>query len=387
MKKIVLSSFAAVSVLMAGGYKIPESSLNAVALSSAYVANAHGADAAYYNPANMVFSDNKDGAIEVDATYIGLSKIDFKNSAGTVDISSKPESFAVPTFHYVSPAFDEARFGFSIVSPVGLSKRWSDTPASLTANEFTLKTVEFNPSLAYKLNDKLAVAFGLRAIYSSGVVKNAGYKMDGEGFDYGYNFALTLRPDKDTNIALTYRSQIDLHISGDTFMVAAGNNGGVKVSVPVPAVISIAASHTYDNDTTVEAVFEHNVWSAYEKLDFDFSDPTADALFGSARAKNWQDTDTFRLGLTHKYKKTTAMVGFAYDPSPVPNSTLGYELPDSTGKIFSLGGRYDISDTLNVGIAGLIDVKDDRKVHNTSIDGKFTSSRAYLVTAGVEYRF
>ncbi len=54
MKKIVLLSLVATTALMAGGYKIPESSVNAVALSNAYVANASGADASYYNPAKMV---------------------------------------------------------------------------------------------------------------------------------------------------------------------------------------------------------------------------------------------------------------------------------------------------------------------------------------------
>ncbi|MES9958202.1 MAG: hypothetical protein ABW120_00385 [Sedimenticola sp.] len=35
----------------AGGYKIPEQSVNSTALSAAYVANAQGPDSSYYNPA------------------------------------------------------------------------------------------------------------------------------------------------------------------------------------------------------------------------------------------------------------------------------------------------------------------------------------------------
>ncbi|MBU0632010.1 outer membrane protein transport protein [bacterium] len=387
MKKIVLSSLAVTTALMAGGYKIPESSLNATALSNAYIASAHGADAAYYNPANMVFSDNKGQALEVDLTYIGLSTINYQSTNGTYNIDSKAESFIVPTLHYVSGAINDFRFGLSVVSPVGLSKRWSDAPASTSAEEFSLETVEINPSVAYKLNEQVSVAFGVRGIYSSGVVTNAYYDLKGTGFDWGYNFAVTLKPSKQTNIALTYRSQIDLHISGDTSATVTTINSGVKVTLPAPATISFAASHTYNNATTVEAVIEHNVWSAYDNLDFDFDNATNEAVLGASHVKNWKDTDTIRLGLTHSYEKITAMAGFAYDPSPVPNSTLGYELPDSDGKIFSLGGRYDITKNVNVGVAGLIDIKDDRKVNNSSIDGKFTSARAYLVTIGMEYRF
>ncbi len=387
MKKIVLLSLVATTALMAGGYKIPESSVNAVALSNAYVANANGADASYYNPANMVFSENKGGAIEVDLTYIGLSKINYKSANGVYDIDSKAENFIVPTLHYVSPVVGDFRFGLSIVSPAGLSKRWSDSPASLYSKEFTLQTVEINPTVAYKLNDQFAIAVGARGVYSSGKVKNALYTLDGTGMDWGYNLALTLKPDKDTNVAVTYRSQIDLHVSGDTSTTATTINSGVKVTLPLPATLTFAASHTFNNTTTVEALLEHNVWSAYDKLDFNFNNATNETNLGKPITKNWEDTDTFRIGVTHKYEKITAMAGFAYDPSPIPNATFSYELPDTTGKIFSLGGRYDISNRVNIGIAGLVDVEDNRKINNAILNGEISNGRAYLVSLGMEYKF
>ena len=59
MKKILLMSLVASSILMAGGYKIPEASTNAVALGAANIAHNHSADAAYYNPASMVFMSDE----------------------------------------------------------------------------------------------------------------------------------------------------------------------------------------------------------------------------------------------------------------------------------------------------------------------------------------
>ena len=391
MRKIALLSLLVATTLMAAGYKIPETSINAVALSNAYVANAHGADAAYYNPANMVFSDNSGGAMEVDLTYVGLSEINYKSTDATVDISSKAENFLIPTFHYVSPAVDNFRFGLSLISPAGLSKKWQDAPASTTTREFTLQTIEINPTVAYRLNEQLAVAFGIRGIYSNGIVKNSYYDMKGTGFDWGYNLALTLKPSQNTNMALTYRSQVDLHEKGDATNVLTSTFGressGVKVSLPVPAIISLGVSHTYNDTTTVEVVLEHTVWSAYENLDFDFTSSNVYSALETAKQKNWKDTDTVRFGLTHKYDKATAMVGFAYDPSPVPNSSIGYELPGSDSKIVSIGGRYDLTNSINIGLAGLVALKDDREVHNASLTGKFTNSRAYLLTAGLEYKF
>jgi long-chain fatty acid transport protein len=155
---------------MAGGYKVPESSVDAVALSNACIANAHGSDASYYNPANMSFEQSKRGSLELDLTYVGLSSVDYKgttyvpqpvNAKVPTDVSSESEDFVIPSLHYVSPAFGNTRIGLSVVTPSGLSKKWNDAPASLYSKEFSLTTVEINPNLSYKINNYLSVGGGL----------------------------------------------------------------------------------------------------------------------------------------------------------------------------------------------------------------------------------
>ena len=396
MKKITLISLAAATVAFAGGYKIPENSLNSVALSGAYVANAHGADAAYSNPANMVFSTHNGSALEVDLTYIGLSEVNYKGTdiatGGAIvhDINSKGESFVVPTVHYVSPAVGDMRFGLSIVAPAGLTKRWEDAPGSLYAKEFSMEVVEINPTIAYKVNDQLAIAAGIRAIYSKAKAVNASFDLDGTGLNWGYNLAVSLKPSNESTVSVTYRSRIDMKMDGDATVTGTPAVTGGDTSLPLPGQFSAAFAYTFNSDTTVEVVVEHTMWSAYDSLDINF-DPAGT----SNTAKNWEDTDTFRLGVTQKYDAWTAMAGLGYDPSPVPTSTINYELPDSTGKFISLGGRYAFNENLEVGLAALYDMKDDRAVYQThpassSVvlkNGEFTNASAFLVTAGVEYKF
>ncbi len=213
------------AALIAGGYKIPETSLNSVALGAATVAHSGGADAAYYNPANMAFMRDEN-VVEADLMYIGLGDVGYKGSYTTAfgtttgyDIESKKENFFVPSLHYVSQNISGARFGLSVVSPAGLSKRWGDAPAIFTAEEFTLKTIEVNPSVAFAVADKAAFAVGLRAIYSEGIVKSssaiASRDMDGDSMDFGYNLALSCKPTSELDLALTYRSKVDLSVKGD----------------------------------------------------------------------------------------------------------------------------------------------------------------------------
>ncbi|GAA8360541.1 OmpP1/FadL family transporter [Helicobacter pylori] len=65
----------------ANGFKIQEQSLNGTALGSAYVAGARGADASFYNPANMGFTndwgENKD-EFEMTTTVINIPAFSFK---------------------------------------------------------------------------------------------------------------------------------------------------------------------------------------------------------------------------------------------------------------------------------------------------------------------
>lgn len=405
MRSLVLLSAAAATV-MAGGYAIPESSINATALSAAYVANAHGADAAYYNPAAMVYNEDAN-LLEVDATYIGLSSIDFSGTTG--NYSSKKENFIIPTLHFSSKKLGErgARIGFSIVVPAGLSKRWESAVPKSSAEEFTLQTVELNPSLAVPLSDTVSMAAGFRIVNTHGVVKsNTGASqvtrdLNGDSVDVGYNLALNYRPQPNLSLAATYRSKVDLTVVGNAtlnYLPSASPShaayaGSASVTIPVPATLNIAAAYTFGSGTTLEAVYEKTFWSAYKSLDFDYDGTvnTATLLFGAPIAKNWVNTDSYRLGLTQKYDKWTAMAGVAYDETPVPNATLGYELPDSNAWIVSLGGRYKIDESWNIGLAGLLDMKQNREVHQSTgsnpINGEFTNARAYLVTAGIEYRF
>ncbi|MCF6310308.1 MAG: outer membrane protein transport protein [Sulfurimonas sp.] len=416
LQKTALLSLVTSSILMAGGYKIPEVSLNAVALSAANVAHSSGADTAYYNPANMVFMKDEQ-TVETDFTYIGLSDINYQGMAsnpytgasGPYNLNAQRENFLVPSLHYVLGDISGARYGLSIVAPAGLSKRWNEEPAKTSAEEFTLTTVELNPTVALPIGDKFAVAIGIRAIYSKGIVKSNGTAvfpgptpsvitrdMKGDSIEFGYNLALAYKPTSELELGLTYRSNIDLKLEGDATLTssadAATYSGGASVSVPVPAALSAAAAYTFSSDTTVEFVYERTFWSQYKELDFNYDGALGGAgfltgAFDDAKAKNWKDVNAYRLGITQKLDKTTLMCGVVIDETPVPSSTMGFELPDSDSISVSFGSRYQINEKLNIGLSTLYSMREDRIVSNTSLNGEFTDTTALFISAGLEYKF
>ncbi len=405
MKRTLLLTTLLGSAAVAGAYKLPEQSLNSMALGAAYVAHTTEADTAYFNPANMAFMGDKqyfDGAL----TLIHLPSTTY-TLIEPYSGESEEENIVTPTMHYVSNPIGNWRWGVSMTVPGGLTKRWDTAYQKLYAEEFTLKNVELNPVFSYKVNEKFAVGGGIRVVYSEGVVKSDGgdiaplkRHMEGDTLEFGYNLAMTYRPTDDINIAVTYRSNIDLKEEGEAniWFGDVGKQYSADVTVPLPAALNIAISKTWDETFTLEFNYERTYWSSYKYLDFNYGEPLANDLlvekFDDPIDKHWKDTNTFRIGATMVLNKITFMMGFALDETPVPDKTIGFELPDSDAKIFSMGFRYQQTEALSWGAAFLWDSKESRSLtpgvaenEVLSYGGSFDGGGAYLTTVGISYAF
>ncbi|HFU77517.1 MAG TPA: long-chain fatty acid transporter [Epsilonproteobacteria bacterium] len=405
MKKIIALSVVGSSIVMAGGYKLPEQSLNAIALSDAYVAHTMGADTAYYNPAAMVFM-GENQYIEGALTLAHLPSQEY--SFGPLSGESETENLPIPTLFYVSKPMGNMRWGVSLVVPGGLTKRWKTPYQKLFAEEFTLKNIELNPVIAYKVNDKFSIGAGARVVYSEGVVKSdgndAGFPvkrhMEGNTVEFGYNLALLYKPTTDINFALTYRSNIDLTEDGQAnlYFGGVGQQYNADVTVPLPATFDVAISKTWQEKVTLEFKYQRIFWSTYKALDFNYDRPIQEDLvdaFDKPLIRDWQDTNSFRLGATIKMdNKLTAMFGIGIDESPVPLTTIGFELADSDSRVFSMGFRYQQNENLSWGASFLVSDKDSLSLTPGVAEnqilangGGFSEGGAFLTTVGIAYEF
>lgn len=207
----------------ANGFKIQEQSLNGTALNSAYVAGARGADASYYNPANMGFSndwgENK-SELELSTSLIQIPGFNFQvsttnqglrshtklsynpliapliaalppslaSSLGLSDkyiIHSEPDSqivngstgttnFILPKFFYKSRTVNGLTFGASFIAPSGLAMQWKDKGGEFLQDVFIMM-IEFSPSISYTIGDRFSIGFGPRILYSMGSFNNVVY--------------------------------------------------------------------------------------------------------------------------------------------------------------------------------------------------------------------
>ncbi len=405
-------------LVYASGFQIPNQSVTAVGIAGAHIASTPGPDSSYYNPANMSFL-NDIWQMEASVTSLYLPSIDYSdNRSPLLDGSSDSELFFIPLLHISSKDYHNFRFGFSFTSPYGLAKSWDQPLPATVSRKFSLTVFEVNPTFAYSIFDNLSIGGGIRFIYGKGEVKNditappfkqlapltsLSRDLDGNDTAFGYNLAATVRPIEKWAVAVTYRSKVKLNLKGDATLEALAGQASVmryvgsgELDVNLPAVLSLATSYSFQK-LTLEIAWTRTFWSSFQDLDFQYDQSFSGTLFDAFDhpvAKNWKDSDAIRLGATLALsERLITTVGFAFDQTPVPASTLGFELPDSDALMYSAGFRYQQSQNLQLALSYMYQHTISRTVSNQSdtglpgVDGKFTNGGAHAVTVGLIYTF
>lgn len=403
---------------ISSGFRIPNQSVTAVGIAGAHIAHTEGPDASYYNPANMAFLEDQ-WHTETSLTALSLPSITYTdNRTARFNGSSDSELFLLPQLHLVSNLIGKLRFGFSLTYPFGLAKSWEQVYPAMTAREFSLFVVEANPTLSFSLTDSIAFGGGLRVVHGTGEVKNLAANpplsglapltslsrdLEGDDTGIGYNLALTLRPTNQWSLAATYRSEVTLDLDGEAILQALAGplplavyDGPASLDITLPAVLSLAAAYTI-GDLTLELAWDRTFWSSFEALDFQYQSSLLHSPFDGfdrSMPRNWDDSDAIRFGLTYLWgKRLTTTLGFAIDYTPVPESTLGFELPDSDAFMYAAGLQYHCMAGLTIAGSYMYHHTTSRTVRNNDnsglpgIDGTFSDGGAHAVTLGVLFNF
>ena len=115
------------------------------------------------------------------------------------------------------------------------------------------------------------------------------------------------------------------------------------------------------------AEFEFDVqwmdWRDFESLTVNFADGST-----TSAPYNWQDTFTLRLGAEYGLNEMLSLRGgYAFDPTPYPDETLGFAPPDADRHNVYLGGQYRMDNGFFADLALLYGLP----VSNTTADEPF----------------
>ena len=402
------------------GFRVSEQGAKAMGMANAFAAQADDPSALAFNPAGIAFQKGIQASIGTTAILVpqteftGTTKI---SGATQVNEKANRDMFFPPNAYFtVALESMPLSFGLGINSFFPLSKRWDVSTAFRDSiQEISIKPVNFQPTVAYRFDSlNLALAAGVDVTYAQVSLQKMPFTnfpppagpytplvelgVDGTATGLGYNFGLQWKPCKTVSFGAAYRSQVELDISGDANYVTvnpavtgaiglpATAKSTASTQITLPDIITLAVAYKPVDKLTLEFDAERTGWSSYKKLQIQFDGAAFAAFNSKPDYKNWEDVWAYRFGAQYAASKNIDLrAGYAFDTSPVPDSSLGPELPDADRHNYSIGlGVHDDRASLDLAYMWVHFV--DRTVTNAKQSGEFKSD-AHLFGVNATYRF
>ncbi|MEA3154455.1 MAG: long-chain fatty acid transport protein [Betaproteobacteria bacterium] len=382
---IRLSVAAALAAMASGasaaGFQLMEQ--NASGLGNAYAgqgASAQDASTIFFNPAGMTYLPGKNvvgaiNAIRPSAQFSNTTSTlaPLQTSLGGNGGDAGDWAF-VPNAYFSWQLNSQLFVGLGLNAPFGLKTEYDPAwVGRFHAIESELKTININPSIAFRVNNVVslgagvsyqkadatltnavnysAAAFGAGGVALLGAIGGAGKegvaKVEGDDWAWGYNFGAMFDISPDTRAGVAYRSSTSYKISGTVAfsnrpaLLAGGlPDGPVTADITLPATASVNLFHKINPQWELLADLSWTEWSRLKTLNIVRS---TGALLATTPL-NWRDT--WRVGVGANYNINNAWtlrVGTAYDQSPVPDADRTPRIPDQDRVWLAIGAQYRLS--------------------------------------------
>jgi long-chain fatty acid transport protein len=363
-KKLIITAsmlLASQSQAIAAGYSTSLYSTSGLATSYAgSAAGSHDVSDMFFNPA--ITSDIKTRQFIASVSYLDL-KIDpyqasYNGAGGTRERDAGKNAF-VPSFYLSSPLSKSTTFALAVTSPFGLATDYNPSWAgSSTAVASSIKTTNVNPTLSYKLTDKLAVAAGFQAQFmETALTKNIPglgmVKVKGDDWGYGYNLGAHYKINDKAKVGIGYRSHIKHELNGATGAPAAGISVGSNLTMLTPESLTIGGSFKLNKKLELLSDISWTRWSRLNNANVTFDSVTALGTNDNTRF-HFQDSFMYSLGANYTFsEKTLLRFGTAYEQGGVRDSSREARIPAGDRIWASIGFNYKVNKTLSFDAAYL----------------------------------
>jgi long-chain fatty acid transport protein len=361
----------------AAGFALSEQ--NASGLGNAYAgaaAAAEDASTVFFNPAGMTYLE---GSQIVGALHLIRTTGDFDNR-GSIPGTGRPlggeggdigSLAAIPNIYYKQDINEQFKFGIGVGTPFGLKteydKNWIGRFQGLKSE---LKTININPSLAWKLNDQWSFGFGVSAMWAEAELTSAvnlvgsesSVVNKGKDWGFGYNLGAIYQITPDTRLGLAFRSKVDQHLKGDARSPFTGLNAipgrtlntDITADVTLPETLSFSSFSHLDDRWDLLADVTWTRWSQFKTLSI-MRDNGSNTAVGITE-EHWNNTLRYSVGLNYRYTDSLKLrTGIAYDQEAIDNNRRTVRIPGNDRLWLSFGAswQYSPQTRLDVGYAHL----------------------------------
>ncbi|MDD2834275.1 MAG: outer membrane protein transport protein [Methylotenera sp.] len=418
---ILASLFGVVGSAQAAGFALIEQSASGMGNAFAGMsARSDDPSVQYFNPATMAFM-TKGMQLTIGGHIVAPNASLGDESARNVtfggiavagnDGGNAGELALVPNLYFKTDLNEHIAFGLGVSVPFGLSTEYKDGWAGrYHALESRVETINVNPALSWKVNERLSVGGGVSVQYVKAKLTNAidssaicrataalatcsalglavpgsaatdSYvKLEGDDISLGFNLGVLFKPNEQTSLGLAYRSMIEQNLDGkakfrrsaglNTLLNGAGStlltNTDIQAQVDLPESASFSAAFQATPDLELLADVTWTNWSRFKELRIDFDNP---AQADGVTTENWDDNWRYSVGANYKWNSNlTLRTGVAYDETVVSDKQHRTpRIPDQNRTWLAFGASWIMSpvNTLDIGYAHLF-IKDVRLDNTT----------------------
>lgn len=340
----------------AASFHVGTQDARATAMGMAVAADIADPSATLYNPAGI--AQGKHLEVRAGDTLI-VPRFRANLAGGSTTVES---NLVWPPHAYASYGItEEASVGLGFFIPFGLDVTWPDGwEGRFNSTHASLRNYYLNPTIAYRILDRLRVGVGVQIVYSTVTlerqvnlqVTEASLSLSGNSWGVGGNAGIQLDIlEKDSrfgqlSFGAAYRSPVSLDFEDGeaTFtgvpapLQPVFRNQKVVTSVTLPQILTLGIAWRYAG-LRLGVDTEYTGWQSVQSLDLDFESPQLDSRI----QKNLHHTWNLHVGGEYAITEMFLVrLGFMYDPTPNPKETLSPNIPDADRLNFAggLGFRY-----------------------------------------------
>lgn len=278
----------------------------------------------------------------------------------------------VPNGFFAMDVTPRLRFGVALNVPFGLKTEYDfGWRGQLLALKSEVKTVNINPSLAWRLSDAVSIGAGVSvqrleasltsnaAVFGLGIVN-----LEADDVAYGYNIGVMAQVTPSTRIGAAYRSSIEFGLEGSvTLSALPAGNGGVRGDLEVPDLLSFSVFHVLNPRWELMADVTRTGWGSVQNLIVTrTTGPAAGAVFTTLPFL-WDDTWRYSIGANYRLSDRVKLrFGIALDDSPTSDATRTPRLPDEDRRWIAAGAQYRVSKAGVLEVAYAHEFIDDARI-------------------------
>ena len=328
------------------------------------------ASSLFFNPGAMSFMDHN--SIQLGFNPIFATNAYWNSETPNSNYAANSDNPMGTPFHIYAvwgPKESKFKFGIGAFTPFGSGVNWGNTWTGRDLlNELSLRAIQIQPTVSYKISDKFSIGGGLdvtvgsvkliRTILREGRTSDGNYSegsvtLEGNATTvFGYNLGLLYKPTDKLDIGLSYRSEVAMKLEDGTadFSVPSSlkpffpDGNTFNAELPLPSVISVGLTYHISDNFEIGTQFDWVGWSAYQSLDFDFKQNT-DLLEDTSSPRNYEDSWVLHLGGEYSFESNVQVrAGAYYDKTPVQDGFMTAETPDNNRIGLTAGIGYGFGD-------------------------------------------